>query len=242
MIEIKDLEFGIKKQRILNGITVNLLSGIHGILGPNGAGKTTLFRCMTGLYTNYTGTINSSETGQETGKKYIGYLPQKFSLIPDLSLYACMDYFCMLKGITKEKKAEIHRCLEIVNMEDYTLRKCRELSGGMIRRAGIAQALLGRPELILFDEPTVGLDPEERIRFRKICKEIDSNTIVLMSTHIVEDILVCCDDVLIMYDGRIIFNGNERELTGRAKEADVGKASPETGYLSVIADARRLYE
>jgi len=242
MLEIRDLEFEIKKQRILKGITVKLSPGIHGILGPNGAGKTTLFRCMAGLYTGYTGTINISEINRNNKNGLIGYLPQKFSLIPDLSLYACMDYFCMLKGITKAKKKEICRCLETVNMEEYILRRCRELSGGMIRRAGIAQTLLGRPELILFDEPTVGLDPEERIRFRKICKEIDSNTVVLMSTHIVEDILVCCDDVLIMYDGRIIFNGNERELTGRAKEADVGKASPETGYLSVIADARRLYE
>lgn len=242
MIEIKNLNLKINNKKILNGISLTLSEGIHGVLGPNGAGKTTLFRCLAGVYGDYTGSIKITNATGENLKYSIGYLPQKFSLISDLKLYECMEYFALIKGIIKGRNEEIHRCLEMVNLDAYSERKCKELSGGMIRRAGIAQAIMGKPSLILFDEPTVGLDPEERMRFKKICAGIEKQSVVLMSTHVVEDVTVCCDDILVMFEGRIIFEGEESELIGRGLCIDAHSKSTENGYLSVISAARKISE
>lgn len=147
----------------------------------------------------------------------IGYLPQSFGLFKELSVYDSMKYFCNLKGIPKkQREREIERCIAAVNMEDAVGKAGGKLSGGMMRRVGVAQALLNRPQLILFDEPTAGLDPEERMRFKNIISDLGEQETVLISTHIVEDIEACCDKVIVMDQGRVLSVETCEELAAAA--------------------------
>ena len=195
--------------------------GIYGLLGPNGAGKTTLMRCLTNLYPLTKGTIRIGERDiKKTKKMNIGYLPQQFGLFKELKVEDSMKYFCNIKGIPrKEREAEIQRCLRIVNMEGEKNKISGNLSGGMMRRIGVAQSLLGKPPLILFDEPTAGLDPEERMRFKNTISNLGKEETVIISTHIVEDVEACCDKVIVMNGGKILCIKTCEEL----KELAMGK-------------------
>lgn len=205
MINIDHVSKRIGKKIILEDVNCQLENGVYGLLGPNGAGKTTLMRCMTDLYRVSEGSIEIDGAGIKKKKeREIGYLPQSFGLFKELSVYDSMKYFCNLKGITGKKMAEeIDKCLKAVYLNDKRKAAGGKLSGGMIRRVGVAQALLGHPKLLLFDEPTAGLDPEERMRFKNILSEWGKNETVVISTHIVEDIEACCDHVIIMDQGKI---------------------------------------
>ncbi|MBD5540146.1 MAG: ATP-binding cassette domain-containing protein [Lachnospiraceae bacterium] len=217
MITIKDLSFGFGKKQVLNHIECELENGIYGVLGPNGAGKTTLFRCIAGLYCDYSGEIEINGKLQKKEKINVGYLPQKFSLFPDVSVWENMCYFAALKQIAKEKREEnINKSLEMVHMLDYAKVSGAKLSGGMLRRVGIAQAILGTPEILLLDEPTVGLDPEERIHYKEIISKLDSNMVVLMSTHIVEDVEACCKEILVIKNEGIGYIGTGDNLRKQA--------------------------
>ena len=131
-----------------------------------------------------------------------------------MTVYEMMEYFARLKKLPKkEEKEEIHRCLEFAGMTDYVKKKCGELSGGMVRRLGIAQAVLGNPDLLIMDEPTAGLDPEERIKFKRLMLQLEKNKTVLISTHIVEEIEVLCDKIIVMKEGQKILSGTPEELT-----------------------------
>lgn len=206
LIEISNVTKKIGKKTILQGISCQLDHGVYGLLGPNGAGKTTLMRCMTNLYSLTDGKILIE--GQPVDKKHkvpIGYLPQTFDLFQELSVQDSMKYFCNIKEIPrKDRKDEIERCLHCVNMENERGKSGGKLSGGMRRRVGVAQALLGKPELLLFDEPTAGLDPEERMRFKNTIADLGGQETVIISTHIVEDIEACCQAVLVMNEGRLL--------------------------------------
>ena len=239
MIRLEGLTFSFKKKCVLDNLTVTIPDGINGILGPNGCGKTTLFRCICGLYENYKGRVLVGEEVDASKKDvHVGYLPQNFSLIRDLKVKECMRYFATVKGIASaEIQREIERTLEITHMSDRAEAYCRELSGGMVRRIVIAQALLGNPDILVFDEPTVGLDPEERMSFKQICRSLDAQT-VLMSTHIVEDVTSCCDNILIMDDGKFIFSGTEETLSAEAADYDRSLSPAENGYLGVIHKVR----
>lgn len=233
MIEMKEVSMTLGKKRILKNISCTLENGIYGILGPNGAGKTTLLRCIAELYDNYEGEIRINGKAQKDGKVKLGYLPQKFSVFSDLRVVDIMNYFAALKEIPKaDRRIRICNCLSMVHMEQYEDYKGGQLSGGMLRRIGIAQAMLDDPEILLLDEPTVGLDPEERIHFKEIIAGLKKDMVVLMSTHIVEDVEACCKAILIMKEGRICFAGNGEELRKQA----YGKAEPtiEDGYLCII--------
>lgn len=220
MIEIKDVSLEFGKKRILKKISLELENGVYGILGPNGAGKTTLLRCIAGLYEHYTGEILIHEKNVKPGKARLGYLPQKFSIYQDLRIKDNMQYFAALKGIPKsEREEKIQDCLKAVHMEEYENYKGNQLSGGMLRRIGIAQAMLDNPEILLLDEPTVGLDPEERIHFKEIISGLRDDMVVLMSTHIVEDIEACCRKILVMNSGTICFVGSGDAL----RELALGK-------------------
>lgn len=216
MLEILDLHKSFKKKEILKGIPINLDTGVYGLLGTNGAGKTTLMRCVVNLYNPTKGCIKFQ--GKDITKnveysKNIGYLPQKFGLFKELTVYEMLEYFATLKKIPKESIDEyIRTSLQTVNLENKMNDKISTLSGGMIRRVGIAQAILGDPKIIIFDEPTAGLDPEERIRFKNLISDIKKDKIIIISTHIVEDVEACCDKIIIMDDGKILREGTSQEI------------------------------
>lgn len=222
MLKIENLCKGFGKKTVLNNLSLTLNSGIYGLLGPNGAGKTTFIRCITQLYSIpdinailYNGTPIKS---QKNYLSHIGYLPQKFGLFRDLTVYEAMETLAIEKKLSCNiMKDEICRCVEAVNLSDRIKSKVKTLSGGMIKRLGIAQALLGDPEILIFDEPTAGLDPEERLRFKLIISELDRDKTVIISTHIVSDIEAMCDDVIILNHGSVVLEGSSQEIIKTAE-------------------------
>ncbi len=223
MLEINHLSKKFGKKEVLRDISYSFEGGVYGLLGPNGAGKTTLIRCILELYP-YKGEIifhKQNVMGQKTDreKPTIGYLPQKSGVFPGLTVEEQLYYFANLKNMEKDEiKDDVDRVLEVVNMEEYRNRKGKNLSGGMVRRLGIAQALMNKPDMIIFDEPTTGLDPEERMRFKNVIKKLRKETTVLMSTHIVEDVEAVCDRILIMKEGRFVAAGTQEEISSLAEE------------------------
>lgn len=185
-----------------------------GILGPNGAGKSTLMKLMTAALRETRGKIELDGTSllsQESMlKRNLGYLPQVFGLYDELTVWQFMDYMSALKGI--KDKEEIEWALEQTGLKDKRKIRIGNLSGGQKQRVGIAQAIVGHPELMILDEPTVGLDPEERIRFRNIFSEMSRDRIVFLSTHIVDDVQAVCNRVLVIYGGEILFDGAPSDL------------------------------
>jgi ABC-2 type transport system ATP-binding protein len=213
-INIKKLEkiYGKRKNKVvaLNGVDLEISPGIHGLLGPNGAGKTTLIKILTTTLYFDRGEItwgdNLNFKNSKEIKKNIGYLPQKFGMYKFLTVYETLKNIAILKNIKrKEEEYQIELALNRSNLYEYKDRKVGNLSGGMLRRLGIAQAVLGEPKLLLLDEPTVGLDPNERINFRKLIREYNKkDRIVIISSHIVNDIDSLCDYVSIFNKGNIV--------------------------------------
>lgn len=196
MLSVSNLTKKFGKKTVLDEVSLTLDRGIYGLLGPNGSGKTTLMRCVTGIY-KYSGRIEAPAN--------IGYLPQKFGAFRDLTVSEVLEYFAELKGIPRsEQQKHIEACLEKVHLADTYKNKIKTLSGGMVRRLGVAQAILGDPALVLVDEPTAGLDPEERLRFKGLISQNRENSTFLISTHIVEDVEALCDHIIIMQKGKVI--------------------------------------
>ena len=202
MLTIHNLTKKFGRKLVLDNISFSFDNGVYGLLGPNGAGKTTLMRCLTKLYNTKDGVIFYNDVSITKDKEYlthIGYLPQKFGLFKDLKVYEMMMLLANLKKVdSKQAKKMIYDSIKVVNLSDRINSRISTLSGGMIRRLGIAQALLDDPKIIIFDEPTAGLDPEERLRFKNIISEIKKDKIIIISTHIVEDVEAVCDKVAIM--------------------------------------------
>lgn len=225
-IKVNNLNVYFGKKHILNNITFELNNGIYGLMGPNGAGKTTLMRNLVGLMKAKTGTI-------ETDGK-IGYLSQIYGAFKDFSCLEMIDYYATYRE-EKISRAEVLELLKMVHLENEANKKIKYLSGGMLRRLGIAQALLGNPDIIILDEPLVGLDPEERLRVKSILKNLIDNKVVIISTHIVEDIENICNQYLIMNQGELIFAGNREELFEYASQK--GNKTIDTieeGYLCIV--------
>lgn len=206
-------------------LNLTIPSGMYGLLGPNGAGKTTLMRILAGILRPSSGTIQvgehdgNSERGRTAIKRVLGYLPQDLGVYPDLNAREFLDYVGILKGMDERKvrQRRVEELLELVSLSDVASRKLKTFSGGMKRRVGIAQALLNDPRLLIVDEPTSGLDPEERIRFRNLLSDLGGDRIVLLSTHIVEDIAQTCRRLAIMNKGHLLFQGTTEELTNEAR-------------------------
>lgn len=212
MLKIKNCSKSFKKTKALNDFSCDFEEGVYGLLGPNGSGKTTLMRCICGLYPYESGTI-------ECDCQNIGYLPQNFGMFKPLTVYEMMSYFSVLKKIPKEKEQEeIEKAIELVNLSDKLNSKVGSLSGGMVRRAGIAQAIMGNPSVILFDEPTAGLDPEERIRFKTLLSKIKTGKTIILSTHIVSDVEAVCDNIVIIDKGKKIFSGTHTQVSTMGKD------------------------
>ena len=212
-------------KRALQGVNLELDSpSLVGLLGPNGAGKSTLMKLLVAGLLPTGGAIRVDGEPllrrERALKARLGYLPQDFGLYDELTVTQFLDYMGALKGL-RDSRAAIQSAIEEVHLEEKARAKIRTLSGGQRQRVGIAQALLGEPELLIFDEPTVGLDPEERIHFRNLFSRLAQKRLVLLSTHIIEDVQSVCSRLLVLHRGRLRFDGPPEELI-RAAEGHVG--------------------
>lgn len=216
MLTVNNLSKKFGKKTVLKNISVEFDNGIYGLLGPNGSGKTTFIRAVTGLYSTPKNTVLYKGTDIGESKEYfkqIGYLPQSFGLYKELNVNEIMELFANLKGISKEEtKQAIDDALKMVNLTNEANKKCAALSGGMVRRVGVAQAFLGNPKIVILDEPTVGLDPEERLRLKNAISRLSKDRIVIISTHIVEDVEALCNKIVIMNSGRVLVNNDVNEV------------------------------
>lgn len=201
------------KNKSLDNVDMSIPKGIFGLLGENGAGKTTLLKTLATVIPLQDGSINIG--GYDIRKdiqkirKHIGYLPQKFDFFENLTVYEMLNYIALLKDVAVEEiDHEIKSLLQKNNLQDKMNSEIKSLSGGMKQRLAIAQSLLGDPELVILDEPTVGLDPNERLRFRNIINEKSNERTIIMSTHIISDIAMLCDNVAIMKKGKVIYCGS----------------------------------
>jgi len=224
-IEIRDLEMIYKNgHKALQNINIEIRDGMFGLLGPNGAGKTTLMRILVTLMRPTQGKVTVNGMDLQKNRRQIrtllGYLPQDFSLFSRLKTWELLDYAAALGGIKnqKDRHAAVDEMLGKVGLLEVRERKANKLSGGMKRRLGIAQALIGRPKILIVDEPTVGLDPEERLRFRNLLADLSrQEVIIVLSTHIVGDISSTCQEMALLNDGKIIFNASPSALVEKAK-------------------------
>lgn len=221
-INVSQLTKDYGRFRALDDITFQIPEGMFGLLGPNGAGKTTLMRILTTLLTPTSGQVQIGRYDllRDAGeiRQRLGYLPQDFGFYRSLTAWEILDYIATLKNVpTRQRKDQIQTVLAEVNLLADARRKVGAFSGGMRQRLGIAQALLGQPELIVVDEPTAGLDPEERIRFRNLLARLAERRTVLLSTHIVADIEASCSSLAVLHQGRLIFNGSPQELMEQAR-------------------------
>lgn len=233
------------KVQALSDLDLRIPAGMFGLLGPNGAGKTTLMRILAGISRPTSGTARvagydvASQEGRATLKSILGYLPQDLGIYPDLTAYEFLDYIGVLKGIeqVRTRRSRVEELLEIVGLSDVANRKLEGFSGGMKRRIGIAQALLNDPQLLIVDEPTAGLDPEERVRFRNLLSGLGGDRVVLLSTHIVEDIAQTSLDIAVLSRGRAVFAGTTSKLIeeakGRVFEVETNGFKPEGSFTIV---------
>lgn len=230
-IVIKRLNKSYGKKQALRNVDMRIERGMFGLLGRNGAGKTTLMKVLSTLLEKDSGKVKVCGIPVEHSaeiRKITGYLPQEFSMYPNMKVYEAMDYLGVLSGLTKaQRKERIPMLLERVNLTDNAGTRVRALSGGMKRRLGIAQAILHDPKVLIVDEPTAGLDPEERVRFRNLLSEIAEDRIVILSTHIVGDVEATCEEIAVIDRGRILFRGTVEELLslveGRVYRAEVSR-------------------
>ena len=220
-IVIKNLSKNYGRKAALKNVSVTIHSGMYGLLGRNGAGKTSLMRILATLSVPSGGEVSMNGIPiNETGKirEIVGYLSQNFSFYRNMSVYDAMDYLGLLSNLPdKIRKERIASLLEQVNLKENMRTKIKALSGGMKQRLGIAQALLHDPQILIVDEPTAGLDPEERIRFRNMLSEFAEDRIVILSTHISSDVETSCENIGVLDNGKMIWNGAAEELIKQAE-------------------------
>lgn len=220
-LSVAHLEFSFKRKRILQDVNFTVSKGNYALLAPNGAGKTTLLRCLSLLFPQAQSALRVN--GQAVKKRkdyfdYLGYLPQQFNIYPQLTLRQGLELISSYKGLPKESLSqEIHRVTGLVHLEDCLDQKLATFSGGMMRRVGIAQTFLGDPDILLFDEPTAGLDIEERTRFKSIIAQLSGKKIILMSTHLVEDVETTCPNILLIRSGQVLGPLSQEEIKERAQ-------------------------
>ncbi|MBE1556111.1 ABC transporter ATP-binding protein [Sporosarcina limicola] len=217
-ITIKGLTKSFRKFRALDGIDLQIGPGLFGLLGPNGAGKTTLMKVLStsSSWSDGKVTVYGFDLLKEGDKvrELLGYLPQQFQTPHHFTGGQLLHYIASMKGVldTTERTKQVERVLREVNLEQHANKRIKAYSGGMKRRLGIAQALLGNPKLIIFDEPTAGLDPSERIRFRNLIERLSKECTIILSTHIISDIESTCEKVAVMNNGEVHFQGSVEEL------------------------------
>lgn len=230
--------------KALNNISLNIQQGMFGLLGPNGAGKSTLMRTIATLQDADSGSITLDALDVSSNKQAIrerlGYLPQDFGLYPRINAEVMLDHIAQMKGVgnKKERKYLVESLLNKVNLYSHRKKNLGTYSGGMRQRFGIAQALVGNPSLIIVDEPTAGLDPSERNRFYNLLSEIGENTIVILSTHIVEDVSTLCSNMAIICAGELLMQGKPKEGISQLEGRIYQKAIQKENLPSYQADYR----
>jgi ABC-type multidrug transport system ATPase subunit len=243
-IHTKDLHVRAGRRMAVNGLDLSLALGVHGILGPNGAGKTTLIRSLATVLQPAKGSLELlglRPAGRDLRvlRREIGYLPQQFGFYPRFTVREFVEYMAWLKEIPKAAiPGAVQRAIDRTDLSGRADDKMKTLSGGMLRRAGIAQAIVNDPRILLLDEPTVGLDPAQRMQFRDLLRSLTTDTCVVVSTHLVEDVATACTDVLLMDEGRVVFQGTPAELAATGDASDAGDSPTERGYSAVLGRAR----
>jgi ABC-2 type transport system ATP-binding protein len=245
-VELTELTRRFGRTQAVAGITMQAGPGVIGLLGPNGAGKTSLLRMLATVLPPTSGRLRLLERDPAQHKdrreirRRLGYLPQDLGYYPGFTVAEFVEYFALLKEVPPNQVSRaVAAAIEHVGLGDKARSKLRTLSGGMRRRAGIAQAIVNTPELLLLDEPTAGLDPEQRMAFRVLLRELGERATVIVSTHLVEDVGAACSEVALVDAGEIVFHGTPLELTARGERTGaVGDAPLERGYTAVLTAAR----
>jgi ABC-type multidrug transport system ATPase subunit len=245
-VEITDLTRRFGRATAVCEVDLNADSGVLGLLGPNGAGKTTLLRMMATVVAPTSGQMRlldrdpGSYGPRRQIRRRLGYLPQQLGYYPGFTVAEFVEYFALLKEMPSTRiSAAVSAAIERVDLGAKAGARLRTLSGGMLRRVGIAQAIVNEPDLLLLDEPTAGLDPEQRVAFRALMRELGAAATVVVSTHLVEDVGAACGRVALMDNGKIVFQGTPAELTARGQSSGAsGDAPLERGYSAVLAQVR----
>ncbi len=225
-----------RKKMAVDGLDLSLGKGVHGLLGPNGAGKTTLIRALATVLRPASGTLTLlGGQGQRALRRRIGYLPQDFGFYKRFTVREFVEYIAWLKEVSKEDiPGAVQRAIDRVGLADRADDRMKTLSGGMVRRVGIAQAIVNDPDILLLDEPTAGLDPAQRVRFRELVQELGQDSCVLISTHLVEDVGTACSDVVLFAEGKLVFQGTPDELAAAGTAEHVGDSPIERGYSALL--------
>lgn len=230
---------------MLDGLDLRVGTGVFGLLGPNGAGKTTLLRTLATIVPPKQGRLRL--LGHDPGRDHerrllrrrLGYLPQHLGYYPNFTVFEFVEYFALLKEMPNDEvRPAVARAVARVGLEERGRSKLKTLSGGMLRRVGIAQAIVNEPDLLLLDEPTAGLDPEQRVIFRALLREIGADATVIVSTHLVEDVAAACTEVALLNAGTIAFRGTPDELITLGNGYAIGDSPLERGYSRALAGAR----
>jgi ABC-type multidrug transport system ATPase subunit len=247
-VDITDLTRRFGRTQAVAGVSLRTGAGVFGLLGPNGAGKTSLLRMMATVLPPTSGQLRllgrdpRSYAPRREIRRRLGYLPQNLGYYPGFTVAEFVEYFALLKDMPPgQVPRAVAAAVEHVGLGDRARTKLRTLSGGMLRRAGIAQAIVNGPELLLLDEPTAGLDPEQRVAFRALLRDLGQRATVIVSTHLVEDVGAACTEVALMDAGKIVFHGTPDELTARGEGTGAaGDAPLERGYSAVLTAARSV--
>ncbi len=244
-VRVSGLVHSYGRTRVLKGIDLEVGKGVFGLLGPNGAGKTTLLRVLATVFRPGGGDVQvlgydpTDYRERRALRRRLGYLPQTMGFYGNFTVWEFVEYFALMKEVpVREVKHRVARAVEQVGLGDLARKKLKALSGGMLRRVGIAQAIVNEPDVLLLDEPTAGLDPEQRVAFRQLIREMGARGTVIVSTHLVEDVGAACSEVAVMSEGRIVFCGPPAGLASLGSEHGVGDSPLERGYSAALARSR----
>lgn len=240
VIKLNKVSQSYRNHQVLRDLELTISSGVIGLVGPNGAGKTTLLRTMATVLPPKSGEVTIGdvhvhrEADARRARRQIGYLPQRFGAPSSMRLLDFIRYSAWLRGVPGDRwDLEAEAAIDAVDLQDRRRSRMGSLSGGMRQRAGIASAIVGTPSLLLLDEPTVGLDPGQRLQFRSIIDGLESIAVVL-STHLIDDVDAICDRVIVLYDGQIRFDGTVGELAAHGTSSSPGNTPLERAYMSVL--------
>ncbi|WP_329459901.1 ATP-binding cassette domain-containing protein [Streptomyces sp. NBC_01497] len=241
LVHARELRVRAGRHLAVDGLDLALKAGVHGLLGPNGAGKTTLMRALSTVVKPDGGSLTllgaqvDGRTDLREVRRELGYLPQRSGFYPRFTVREFVEYMAWLKEMPRTSIPDaVQRAVDRVGLTSKADTRMKALSGGMLRRAGIAQAIVNDPELLLLDEPTAGLDPEQRFDLRDLLRDLGADSCVLVSTHLVEDVVAACTEVLLMNEGRLIFQSTPADLIAHGGRGDAGDSPAERGYSALL--------
>ncbi|MEV0133297.1 ATP-binding cassette domain-containing protein [Dactylosporangium sp. NPDC050688] len=240
-VQAEGLRVRVGRHLAVDGLDLSLGTGVHGLLGPNGAGKTTLMRALATVVKPADGRLQllgqpvDGRGNLRLVRRGLGYLPQQFGFYPRFTVREFVEYLAWLKEMPGPAIPDaVQRAIDRVGLTEKADARMKTLSGGMLRRAGIAQAIVNSPEVVLLDEPTVGLDPEQRLDFRTLLRELGVDSCVLVSTHLVEDVVAACTDVILINRGKLVYQGTPDGLVAEGGPDDAGDSPAERGYSALL--------